>query len=50
MFPVTNTACHPKIIVPADGSGIVSQAGALLLPQVLRVTGRGRQLPAGLVR
>ena len=45
-----NTACCPKIIVSADGSGIVSQAGALLLTQVLRVTGLGRQLSAGLVR
>ena len=26
-----NTACRPKIIVSADGSGMVSQAGALLL-------------------
>jgi len=38
------------IIVSADGSGIVSQAGALLLTQVLRVTGLGRQLSAGLER
>ena len=45
-----NTACCPKIIVSADGSGIVSQAGALLLTQVLQVTGLGRQLSAGLVR
>ncbi len=45
-----NTACRPKIVVSADGSGIVSQAGALLLTQVLRVTGLGRQLSAGLVR
>ena len=45
-----NTACRPKIIVSADGSGIVSQAGALLLAQVLQVTGLRRQLSAGLVR
>jgi hypothetical protein len=45
-----NTACRPKIIVSADGSGIVSQAGALLLTQVLQVTGLGRQLSAGLAR
>ena len=45
-----NTACRPKIIVSADGSGIVSQAGALLLTQVLQVTGLRRQLSAGLVR
>jgi Transposase DDE domain group 1 len=47
---VKNTACRPKIIVSADGSGIVSQAGALLLTQVLQVTGLRRQLSAGLVR
>ena len=45
-----NTACRPKIIVSADGPGIVSQAGALLLTQVLQVTGLGRQLSAGLAR
>ena len=45
-----NTACRPKIIVSADGSGIVSQAGALLLAQVLQVTGLRRQLSAGLAR
>ena len=45
-----NTAYRPKIVVSADGSGIVSQAGALLLTQMLRVTGLGRQLSAGLVR
>jgi hypothetical protein len=47
---VKNTACRPKIIVSADGSGSVSQAGALLLTQVLQVTGLCRQLSAGLVR
>ena len=45
-----NTACRPKIIVSADGSGIVSQAGALLLTQVLQVTGLRGQLSAGLAR
>jgi hypothetical protein len=44
---VKNTACRPKIIVSADGSGIVSQAGALLVIQVLQVTGLGRLLSAG---
>jgi hypothetical protein len=43
-----NTACRPKIIVSADGSGIVSRAGALLLARVLQVTGLERQLSAGL--
>jgi hypothetical protein len=45
-----STACRPKIIVSADGSGIVSQAGALLLTQVLQVTGLERQLSAALQR
>jgi hypothetical protein len=30
------TARRPKIVVSADGTGIVSQAGALLLMQTLR--------------
>ena len=30
------TALRPKITVSADGPGIVSQAGALLLTQTLR--------------
>jgi hypothetical protein len=51
---MTNTASRPKIIVPADGPGIVSQAGALLLTQVLQVTGvscSSRQTPPrGLAR
>lgn len=47
-FSHENAACPPKIIVFADGSGILSQAGALLLIQVLEVTGLERQLPAAL--
>jgi Transposase DDE domain group 1 len=39
-----NTACRPKITVSADGTGIVSHAGAVLLTQALRVSG----LDAGL--
>jgi len=39
-----NTACRPKITVSADGTGIVSHAGAVLLTGALRVTG----LDAGL--
>jgi hypothetical protein len=27
------TACHPRITVSADGTGIVSQAGGLLIPE-----------------
>jgi len=44
------TACHPRITVPADGTGIVSQAGGLLLTQTLRATGLDRSLPAALER
>ena len=45
-----NTARRPKITVSADGPGIVSQAGALLLTQTLRLTGLDRGLSAGLDR
>ena len=45
-----NTARRPKIVVSADGSGIVSQAGALLLAEAVRVTGLGEGLSAGLGR
>ncbi len=45
-----NTACPPKITVSADGEGLVSQAGALLLAEALRVTGLGAGLPAQLGR
>src|SRR6266566_6864820 len=44
------TARHPKIMVSADGTGIVSQAGGLLLTQTLRVTGLDRGLSAALER
>jgi hypothetical protein len=47
---VQNTACHSKITVSADGKGLVSQAGALLLAETLRVTGLGAGLSAGLAR
>jgi Transposase DDE domain group 1 len=36
--------------VSADGTGIVSQAGGLLLTQTLRATGLDRSLPAALER
>ena len=39
-----------KIIVSADGPGLVSQAGAVLLWETLRVTGLGRGLSAALER
>ena len=45
-----NTARRPKITVSADGTGIVSQAGALLLTETARITGLDRQLSAGLER
>ena len=45
-----NTARRPKITVSADGSGIISQAGSVLLIRTLQVTGLDRQLSAGLQR
>jgi hypothetical protein len=45
-----NTARRPKITVSADGSGIVSHAGALLLAETARITGLGAGLSAGLAR
>jgi hypothetical protein len=47
---VNNTARRPKIAVSADGKGLVSQAGALLLAEAARVTGLGQGLSAGLAR
>jgi len=47
---VKNTARCPKITVSADGSGIVSQAGGVLLTRTLRVTGLDTALSAGLGR
>jgi hypothetical protein len=47
---VQNTARLPKITVSADGKGLVSQAGALLLAETLRVAGLGAGLSAGLAR
>jgi hypothetical protein len=44
------TARHPKIMASADGTGIVSQAGGLLLTQALRVTGLDRGMDAVLER
>jgi hypothetical protein len=44
------TATCPKITVSADGSGIVSQAGALLLTQSMKATGLDRGLSAALER
>ena len=45
-----NTARCPKITVSADGRGVVSQAGTLLLLEAARVTGLGQGLAGGLAR
>ena len=45
-----NTAAHPKIAVSADGAGIVSHAGAVLLTRTLRATGLDAGLSAALGR
>jgi hypothetical protein len=45
-----NTVHGPKITVSADGNGLVSQAGTLLLAEAARVTGLGEGLSAGLAR
>jgi Transposase DDE domain group 1 len=42
------TARYPKIVVSADGTGIVSQAGGLVLVQTLRLTGLDGGLSAAL--
>jgi hypothetical protein len=47
---VQNTARRAKITVSADGQGLVSQAGVLLLLETLRVTGLSRGLAEGLAR
>ena len=44
------TAVRPKILLSADGTGIIPQAGAVLLTKTLRVTGLDRQLSDGLQR
>jgi hypothetical protein len=36
---VNNIAARPRLVVSADGTGIVSQAGGVLLTQTLRATG-----------
>jgi Transposase DDE domain group 1 len=47
---VYDTARRTKITVSADGTGLVSQAGVLLLAETLRVTGIGDGLSGGLAR
>ena len=45
-----NTGLCSKITVSADGNGLVSQAGGLLLAEALRVTGLGQGLSGALAR
>ena len=47
---MNNTARRPKITVSADGKGLVSQAGVLLLAEAVRVTGLGQGLAGALGR
>jgi hypothetical protein len=47
---VNNTVRRPKITVSADGQGLVSQAGTLLLAEAVRVTGLGEGISSGLAR
>ncbi|MFI6882409.1 IS1380 family transposase [Streptosporangium canum] len=47
---VNSTASHCKVTVSADGRGLLSQAGAVLLLQTLRVTGLDKALSAQLER
>ena len=45
-----NNARAGKVTVSADGKGLVSQAGAVLLWETMRVTGLGRGLSQSLAR
>ena len=45
-----NNARGTRVTVSADGRGLVSQAGAVLLWETMRVTGLARGLSAGLER
>jgi Transposase DDE domain group 1 len=47
---VKNSARGSRVAVSADGRGLVSQAGAVLLWETMRVTGLGRVLSQGLSR
>jgi hypothetical protein len=47
---VNSTALHRKITASADGRGLVSHAGALLLLQTLRITGLDKALSQRLER
>ena len=45
-----NSARGGRVAVSADGRGLMSQAGSVLLWETMRVTGPGRGLPRGLAR
>jgi hypothetical protein len=47
---VKNTGLRPRLQVSADGGGLVSRGGALLLTRTARVTGLDALLSAGLAR
>jgi len=47
---MNNSACSRRVTVSADGRGLASQAGAVLLWETLRVTGLGRGLSESLAR
>jgi Transposase DDE domain group 1 len=47
---VKTIASRPKIVMSADGSGLISQSGALLLLETLRVTGLDHTLSEQLQR
>jgi hypothetical protein len=47
---VNDSARAARVCVSADGRGLLSQAGAVLLWETMRVTGLGRGLPDGLAR
>jgi len=47
---VKNSARTARVTVSADGRGLVSQAGAVLLWETMRVTGLGRGLSGGMAR
>ena len=47
---MNNSARNRRVAVSADGRGLVSQAGAVLLWETMRVTGLGRGLSAALER
>lgn len=47
---MNNIAAHPKLVVSADGTGIVSQAGGIPLTRTLRTTGLDQGLAIALGR